>query len=43
MLDANYNVKLIDFGDARKVNEDLDDDDDNDSGRRYTFVGTVNY
>jgi 3-phosphoinositide dependent protein kinase-1 len=48
MLDSNYNVKLIDFGDARKVVEELDDDDDDadeDGGmkRRYTFVGTVNY
>ena len=43
MLDENYNVKLIDFGDARKVDEELDDDGDNDDGRRYTFVGTVNY
>ena len=43
MLDQNYNIKLIDFGDARKVDEELDDDDDNDEGRRFTFVGTVNY
>jgi len=45
MLDENYNIKLIDFGDARKVDEELDDDGDgdNDDGRRFTFVGTVNY
>jgi len=43
MLDSNYNIKLIDFGDARKVDEELDDDGDNDDGRRFTFVGTVNY
>jgi len=41
MMDANYNVKLIDFGDARRIDEQLDDDDA--QGRRYTFVGTVNY
>lgn len=28
MLDENYNIKIIDFGDARKVNEALDDDED---------------
>ena len=43
MLDANYNLKVIDFGDARKVKEDLDDDESNDAARRGTFVGTVNY
>ena len=42
MLDDNYNLKVIDFGDARKVNEQLDDKDDG-PGRRDTFVGTVNY
>ena len=26
MLDSNYNIKIIDFGDARKINEPLDDD-----------------
>ena len=40
MLDVNYNVKLIDFGDARRIDEKLDEDSD---GRRFTFVGTVNY
>jgi len=44
MLDENYNVKIIDFGDARKINEALDDEDEGDNaGRRDTFVGTVNY
>lgn len=28
MLDDNYNVKLIDFGDAKKVNEKIEDDQD---------------
>lgn len=26
MMDENYNMKLIDFGDARRVDEELDDD-----------------
>jgi len=44
MLDSNFNVKLIDFGDARKVVEEVEDDEDNmHQGRRDTFVGTVNY
>ena len=47
MLDKHYNVKVIDFGDARRVNEELDDEDGEGgpsiSLRRGTFVGTVNY
>ena len=48
MLDKHYNVKVIDFGDARKINEELDDEDEQDPQgmaqlRRGTFVGTVNY
>ena len=46
MLDDNYNVKVIDFGDARKVNEGSLDEEEKQadpSGRRDTFVGTVNY
>ena len=45
MLDDNYNVKVIDFGDARHVNEPLDEEEDAFGGgqRRDTFVGTVNY
>lgn len=27
MLDTNYNLKIIDFGDARKVYEELDEDE----------------
>ena len=42
MLDANFNIKIIDFGDARKVNEEVDDDEKG-FDRRGTFVGTVNY
>jgi len=43
MLDSFYNLKVIDFGDARKVHEDLDEDEKQDVARRGTFVGTVNY
>lgn len=46
MLDKHYNVKVIDFGDARRVNEELDEEEDDGpsmSLRRGTFVGTVNY
>ena len=47
MLDKHYNVKVIDFGDARRVAEQLDEDEDGDGApnmlRRGTFVGTVNY
>ena len=28
MMDENYNVKIIDFGDARKVDEAHDEKDD---------------
>ena len=28
MLDENFNVKVIDFGDARKVDEPLDEDEE---------------
>jgi serine/threonine protein kinase len=27
MLDENYNIKFIDFGDARKVDDQLDEDE----------------
>lgn len=40
MLDANYNVKVIDFGEARRLNESIEEDAE---ARRSTFVGTVNY
>lgn len=45
MLDSNYNLKVIDFGDARKVDEPVDDqeDDEGDSRARPSFCGTVNY
>ena len=28
MLDDNFNVKLIDFGDAKKMNENIEEDED---------------
>lgn len=28
MLDDNYNIKIIDFGDARKVDEVVEEDQD---------------
>ena len=52
MLDQDYNVKIIDFGDARKVDEESEPEEDPVEGepqnqpayqRRDTFVGTVNY
>ena len=45
MLDENYNLKVIDLGDAKKVNEELDEEGEIPAGlqRRGTFVGTVNY
>ena len=45
MLDDNYNVKFIDFGDAREVDEALDEEGGPAGAfqRRGTFVGTVNY
>jgi serine/threonine protein kinase len=43
MLDSNYNIKIIDFGDARKINEPIDDDDEEEMGARPSFCGTVNY
>ena len=41
MLDKHYNVKVIDFGDARKLNEN--ELEDKKPKRSDTFVGTVNY
>jgi serine/threonine protein kinase len=26
MMDENFNVKFIDFGDAKKINEELDEE-----------------
>ena len=44
-MDENFNIKFIDFGDSRKVNEIIDEDGDAqmEQARRGTFVGTVNY
>ena len=33
MLDENYNIKLIDFGDARKVDDQLDEDEISPDGQ----------
>ena len=27
MIDSNFNIKIIDFGDAKKLSEQLDDED----------------
>ena len=51
MLDSNYNVKVIDFGDARRINEPPVEEEEiqgsqyEKGGRQRadTFVGTVNY
>ena len=43
MLDENFNIKFIDFGDARVVNEQGEDSSQMEQARRGTFVGTVNY
>lgn len=44
MMDANYNIKVIDFGDSRMVIEnELDEEEKGQAQRRGTFVGTVNY
>lgn len=42
MLDISFNIKMIDFGDARKVHEDSDEAEEIPM-RKDTFVGTVNY
>jgi len=33
MLDENYNIKLIDFGDACKVDDQLDEDEITSEGQ----------
>jgi 3-phosphoinositide dependent protein kinase-1 len=54
MLDESYNIKIIDFGDARKVDEEAEPEEEEIKQddipqnapsllRRDTFVGTVNY
>ena len=30
MLDDNYNIKVIDFGDSRRVEEELDEDEEDE-------------
>ena len=51
MLDENFNIKIIDFGEAKKLTVDKGSDydfkmnanDDYEKDRKDTFVGTVNY
>ena len=46
MLSDTFNLKVIDFGDAKKVDEndeDLVDSSNAKFSRRGTFVGTMNY
>ena len=45
MMSDNYNFKVIDFGEAKNINEAPDDDGIGGSidMRRGTFVGTLNY
>lgn len=31
MLDDNYNIKVIDFGDSRKVDEQLDEEEEEEA------------
>ena len=42
MLDANYNVKVIDFGEAKRIDE-AEIPTGNSVLRKGTFVGTLNY
>lgn len=41
MIDDNYNIKLIDFGEAKYMNQD--NDPDVEEKVMDTFVGTPNY
>lgn len=51
MLDENYNIKIIDFGEAKKLSKDKSNDygfnfkdvNNSEKERKDTFVGTVNY
>ena len=51
MLDENYNIKIIDFGEAKKVAADKNGNysfdniavSSHDKERKDTFVGTINY
>ena len=43
MIDDNFNLKLIDFGEAKNVNEDQKTKMDDQSVVMDTFVGTPNY
>ena len=43
MLDSNYNIKIIDFGDARKIDEPIEDENDDEMGARPSFTMTTHY
>ena len=43
MLDQNFNIKIIDFGDARRIDEPMSDESREEADARPSFVGTVNY
>jgi 3-phosphoinositide dependent protein kinase-1 len=48
MLDKNYNLKLIDFGSARKIDEEEEEEEqklpeDPVIDHRPSFVGSLNY
>ena len=55
MVDKDFNLKLIDFGTSRRINEEItissDESDENENiekrlrpvSRRDSFVGTTNY
>jgi serine/threonine protein kinase len=51
MLDENFNIKIIDFGEAKKLAADKNNNysfqinakDDFEKDRKDTFVGTINY
>jgi len=52
MMGAHYNLKIIDFGDAKRVDEEESEEEENLADtftnnprqkRKGTFVGTVNY
>ena len=44
-MSDNYNFKVIDFGDAKYLDEVIEDDEigGNMDARRDTYVGTLNY
>ena len=43
MIDDNYNIKLIDFGEAKRVDGGDEESSDEDQAALEAFVGTPNY